>query len=311
MKPNENMPLVSVGIPTYNRPELLARALDCLVNQSYRNLEIIISDNASPDPRVAKIIEDYSARDSRIRSFCQPDNIGAAKNFFYVLRQARANFFMWAADDDYMEPWFIERCVDQIVSAPEVALATTEAQYVTEGDRKLPFVPEGEAFREPICADRSRRIKHLLNHNYGNLVYGLFRKNALIHGSEVFWEKTTLLSSNEVPPLLLAAMQGEIVVLPEIGLYKHVPETVHAQVVWEVNGGWLPSPGRISGVRSLIQTWRYHFGAMRDIESAVNLLSIPGREKRDLVWLSRWNLLKHFIFILTCYKPRRASAGYR
>jgi glycosyltransferase involved in cell wall biosynthesis len=311
MNRDSELPLVSVGVPSYNRPELLARALECLCNQTYRELEIIISDNASPDPRVAQVIGDYSAKDPRIRSFHQPRNFGPYNNFFFVLQKSTAEFFMWAADDDYLEPWFIQRCMDRLVSDSGVALATTEAQYVAEGDRKLLFVPEGEAFREPLRTDRARRVRHLIKNNYGNLVYGLFRKSALMQGSEVFWAKTARLSSNEVPPLLLAAVQGDIVVRPEIGLYKYVPEAVHAQVVWEVNGGWLPLTGRISGIRSLIQTWRYHWGAMRDIKSAIKLLSIPLQEMRGLIWLSRWNLFKHFIFMLICFKPRRAAEANR
>ncbi|MBU4370171.1 glycosyltransferase [Patescibacteria group bacterium] len=46
---NNNQQLVSVGIPTYNRPESLRRTLECITSQTYKNLEIIISDNCSPN----------------------------------------------------------------------------------------------------------------------------------------------------------------------------------------------------------------------------------------------------------------------
>jgi glycosyltransferase involved in cell wall biosynthesis len=49
-------PLVSIGVPTYNRPLGIKRVLDCLTNQTYTNLEIVISDNCSTDPEVEKVI---------------------------------------------------------------------------------------------------------------------------------------------------------------------------------------------------------------------------------------------------------------
>lgn len=108
MNPDETPPLVSVGVPTYNRPELLARALDCLVNQTYRNLEIIISDNASTDHLVGVVAKRYCARDGRITYFRQPQNIGVARNFAFLLEQAKGEYFMWAADDDEWTPDFVE-----------------------------------------------------------------------------------------------------------------------------------------------------------------------------------------------------------
>ena len=53
----ESTPLVTVGIPTYNRPEGLERTLACITQQTYPNLEIIISDNCSPGPEVGEVIK--------------------------------------------------------------------------------------------------------------------------------------------------------------------------------------------------------------------------------------------------------------
>jgi len=50
-----NSPLVSIGIPTYNRPNELKIAIESIVNQKYNNLEIIVSDNCSSDPAVEKL----------------------------------------------------------------------------------------------------------------------------------------------------------------------------------------------------------------------------------------------------------------
>ena len=57
MLDKNRQPLVSVGIPTYNRPELLRRAIDSIVNQTYENLEVIISDNATAGNTVEDIVK--------------------------------------------------------------------------------------------------------------------------------------------------------------------------------------------------------------------------------------------------------------
>jgi glycosyltransferase involved in cell wall biosynthesis len=96
-----NLPLVSVGIPTYNRPELLARTLEHLTRQTYKNLEIIISDNASEGRETVDVVSRFSKSDDRIQFYGQPSNIGAAANFYFVMEKAVGKYFMWAADDDY------------------------------------------------------------------------------------------------------------------------------------------------------------------------------------------------------------------
>ena len=100
-------PLVSVGIPTFNRPEGLRRTLQAISSQTYKNIEIIISDNYSDNLMVKDVIAEYKMRDSRINSFNQDSNIGIVNNFKFVLKKATGNYFMWAADDDEWDVDFI------------------------------------------------------------------------------------------------------------------------------------------------------------------------------------------------------------
>lgn len=99
----ENFPLVSIGIPTYNRPESLERIITCLLKQTYVNFEIIISDNASTDLKVVEITNQYKSKDNRIKVFRQDSNLGMIKNFYFVEKEAKGDFFMWFSDDDYIE----------------------------------------------------------------------------------------------------------------------------------------------------------------------------------------------------------------
>ena len=106
-----NKPLVSVGIPTFNRPEGLRRTLALICNQTYSNLEILVSDNASYGSETECVVRETSARDPRIKYFRQPTNIGSLANFSFVLAKASGDYFMWASDDDEWDGSFIETCL--------------------------------------------------------------------------------------------------------------------------------------------------------------------------------------------------------
>jgi glycosyltransferase involved in cell wall biosynthesis len=110
----ELKPLVSVGIPTFNRPDGLRRTLKCITNQTYSNLEIIVSDNCSPSFETESVTKEFSKNDSRIKFFRQSDNIGALSNFKFVLEQSTGDYFMWAADDDEWLPDFIKKMISII-----------------------------------------------------------------------------------------------------------------------------------------------------------------------------------------------------
>jgi glycosyltransferase involved in cell wall biosynthesis len=94
------MPLVSVGLPVYNGERYLSRALDSILEQSLSDFELIISDNASSDTTEA-ICRDYARRDPRIRYVRQRENLGAPRNWNFVVHEARGRYFKWASASDY------------------------------------------------------------------------------------------------------------------------------------------------------------------------------------------------------------------
>ncbi len=123
-------PLVTIGIPTYNRPESIKNTLACVVKQSYQNIEILVSDNCSPTDETAKVVNAFIKTDNRIKFFQQSQNLGATLNFKFVLEKATSDYFMWAADDDVWQGnEFLENLVKyadvNILTFPEAA--TTDA----------------------------------------------------------------------------------------------------------------------------------------------------------------------------------------
>jgi len=108
---NLSDPLVSIGIPTYKRPDELDRLLRELCKQTYKNIEIIICDD-DPDKSAFEPTQKYLSRDSRLRYFHNKDNHGAIRNLKQVLDYAKGDFFCWVSDDDWRAEHFVELCID-------------------------------------------------------------------------------------------------------------------------------------------------------------------------------------------------------
>ena len=105
-----NFPRVTVGMPVFNGDQFLRKSIESVVNQSYRNIEIIISDNCSTD-KTKSICLDYAARDKRIRYIRQLKNYGSINNFVALISEARGEYFMWAGADDFLDENWIASLV--------------------------------------------------------------------------------------------------------------------------------------------------------------------------------------------------------
>ncbi|MHA1289815.1 MAG: glycosyltransferase family 2 protein, partial [Candidatus Thorarchaeota archaeon] len=132
--------LVSVGIPVYNRPEGLRRTLECITEQTYKDLEIIISNDCSPNPETEAVALEFVERDSRIQYFCQKENKGGLYNFRFVLEKATGEYFMWAADDDEWNPRFVEVCVDKLNNDLRYGLVFTRFKIISPYDKKRVYL---------------------------------------------------------------------------------------------------------------------------------------------------------------------------
>jgi len=121
---NKDCPLVSIGMPVFNGEQVIEAALDSILEQSFTDFELIISDNASVDG-TERICREYEALDKRIRYLRQPTNIGSMANFKFVLDESRSEYFMWAACDDIRSPDFIEVNLKFLTQNPEYVASTS------------------------------------------------------------------------------------------------------------------------------------------------------------------------------------------
>jgi len=126
-------PLVSVGLYVYNGERFLEEALDSILNQTFTDFELIISDNASTD-RTGEIAEGYAKRDDRIRYYRSEKNMGGGWNMRRVYELATGKYFKWAAADDLLEPDFLRRCVEILESDPGCVVAQASTKQVDENE---------------------------------------------------------------------------------------------------------------------------------------------------------------------------------
>lgn len=182
------VPRLSIGLPVHNGQNYLSESLEALLDQSYTDFELIISDNASTD-ETESICRSYAAQDRRIRYLRQPRNIGAAPNHMFVFRQSRGEFFKWAAHDDLYGRDLLARCVEALDEHPDVVLShaqqatidaageiierydytmATDSPYAPERFRSLLFTDGGDDFYGVIRSDVFRRVTpHDSYHNAG------------------------------------------------------------------------------------------------------------------------------------------------
>jgi glycosyltransferase involved in cell wall biosynthesis len=169
------MALISVGVPTRNRLRTLSRSVESVRRQLHVSVEIIISDNCSTDD-TASYCRALAARDPRIRYIRQADNIGAIGNFNCVLKEAVGTFFMWLADDDWLnEMSYLQSCVKHLESTPDCILVGGAPRYF-DGDSLVSVRPSINVI-DPTPA--SRVLQYLRNVDDNAIFYGVARRAQL------------------------------------------------------------------------------------------------------------------------------------
>lgn len=176
-------PLVSVGIPTYNRAHLIKRSITSVINQDYDNIEIVISDNASTD-ETPLICQELCKQYERIKYIRQPTNCGSTRNFREVLDHSDGEFFMWLPDDDYLDSSYISKCVNFLQENQDYSLVCGQTFYFRENNEQdlseKELIFEGE--RLNLWQEKgTERVKAYYQQVLDNGVfYGLYRRNQLL-----------------------------------------------------------------------------------------------------------------------------------
>jgi len=149
------VPMITIGMPVFNGAKTIAAAIESILEQTFSNFELIISDNCSTDG-TANICSRYAKQDGRIHVIRQDHNIGASENFKFVVKKARGVYFSWAAADDLRSPDFIETNVRFLEANPDYTASTSPNCF--EGQEQ-----GGSWVDFAICGDFEDRVMLFLD----------------------------------------------------------------------------------------------------------------------------------------------------
>lgn len=208
------IPRVSIGLPVYNGERYLAQAIDSLLAQTFQDFELIISDNGSSDATEA-ICKTYAERDSRVRYYRNPYNMGVAANFTRVFELSRGDYFKWASHDDLWAPEFLARSVEVLEARSEVVLAHPRMSIIDENGQIVERY--GISLKTDVASPHVRFHELIRTAHFLTQIHGLIRASVL--------RMTPLIgdfTSSDVPLVARLGLLGRIYEIPEyLVFYRH------------------------------------------------------------------------------------------
>lgn len=131
------MSRVTIGLAVYNNGKYLSKTLDSILNQSYRNFILLLSDDCSTD-ETQEICGQYAKLDTRIKYTRNATNLGAIANHQKVLADADTEYFMFARGHEILPPKLVEDCIEILDQDPKVVLAFAKTEWIDEDDNMIP-----------------------------------------------------------------------------------------------------------------------------------------------------------------------------
>lgn len=173
-------PRLTIGMPVYNGAKDLARALDCILGQSFQDFKIVISNNGSKDDTAA-ICAAYAAKDSRITVYTQPVTLNATQNFCFVRDKADTEYFVWAAHDDTRDNDYFETLVAALDTNKDAILAFGDILQVDPktGATETITIDFAQNGKSTLC-----RLWWTATHQMHHL-YGVWRTEAI---RKILWK---------------------------------------------------------------------------------------------------------------------------
>jgi len=224
---NYNTPKISIGIPVYNGEKFIRKCIESILQQTNRNFELIISDNASTDSS-PEICKEFLNKDNRITFVRQNKNMGRLWNFHFLVTKAVGEYFVWVPVDTFLLPEFLERNIAVLESQDKVVGCISKIKIVDNSidqfeTQKRILKKIGLVYRPfdtlPITGNYNERIRKYLKHFPWEMFYSVFRTKAL-KDSVVL--NPSFLVGHDAGLVLNILKHGEIQVVDQI-LLESIP----------------------------------------------------------------------------------------
>ncbi|EAJ6153161.1 glycosyltransferase family 2 protein [Campylobacter lari] len=136
-----NNPLISIILPTYNVEKYIARALESCINQTFKDIEIIVVDDLGNDKSI-DIAKEYASKDDRIKIIHNEQNLKLLRARYEGVKVATSPYIMFLDPDDYLELNACEECVKILNKNNKIDLIFFDAFVLSNNskiERKLNF----------------------------------------------------------------------------------------------------------------------------------------------------------------------------
>lgn len=212
----KSKPLISIGLPAHNGEQVISDAIESLLHQTYKNFELIISDDASTD-RTQKICEAYAQKDKRILYICQKKNLGFVDNFNFVLQKAKGKFFMWAGQDDIRNKNSLQILLKLFYTYPDIVLSTCGFANIDKERKQIETYPSAlfDNSKDLFYSVSAYVLKPNLSYFYGLFKTGILKKTGgYIKDSRPFFK------SSDYVTILKVLFEGKMAHTRHVLLYK-------------------------------------------------------------------------------------------
>lgn len=202
---------IDVLLATYNGEKYLKEQIDSILNQTYQNIRLIISDDGSND-KTREILKQYEQKEERVIVYEQNENLGCIKNFEFLLQKVENDIYMLSDQDDVWMPEKIEKTYEHL-KKEKADLVFTDLEVV---DNELQMIyPSFNDFMK-----LSRKIEKYRNTDKINYLYNCVTGCTIL--SRKKWiEKILPLPTNSKYVLhdhwigLVISLEGKLAYLPE------------------------------------------------------------------------------------------------
>lgn len=154
--------LVSIAMATYNGEQYLKEQLDSILNQTYKNIELIICDDCSND-KTREIITKYANSDKRIKYFFNEENLGYSKNFQKAVSLCNGEYIALSDQDDI---WNLNKIELSINKINNYDLLCTNSLLVDENNKSLKITMKDTVGYRYIPKNQEQIFKFLCHKNF-------------------------------------------------------------------------------------------------------------------------------------------------
>lgn len=203
---------VSVIVPNYNHALFLKQRIESILNQTYQDFELILLDDCSTD-RSRDIMEDYRSNPHVSHIIYGEDNSGSAfQQWNKGISLAKGDWIWVSESDDYAEPTFLERMINEVAKVPDCTLAYAATWWVDEKGNKLWETPDSDRINIYDGQDFIRKKLAVCN-SIANVSECIFRRKCYRPEESHRYEKMRLCGDWFFYVLL--AEQGHVVEVEE------------------------------------------------------------------------------------------------